>query len=79
MIRRTACLTLSAALLAALALKPVQAAEDGPQLKGSPRLEFTDSSPDKLGSLKRVAITNVVLEFQTKVFAEHITGRLSKM
>lgn len=55
------------------------AADAPPQLKGEPRTEFTDSSPDKLGTLKRVAITNVVLEFQTKVFAEHITGRLSKM
>lgn len=65
-------------LLLALSLAGAQAA-DLPALKGEPRLAFTDSSPDKLGTLKRVAITNVVLEFQTKVFAEHITGRLAKM
>ncbi|MEO3692193.1 hypothetical protein [Roseateles paludis] len=71
--------TVSLALsLAGLAL-PIHAADGAAQVKGEPRIEFTDSTPAKLGSLKRVAITNVVLEFQTKVFAEEITGRLSKM
>jgi hypothetical protein len=55
----------------------VRAAESEPS--PPPRLEFTDSTPDRLGGLRRVAITNVVLEFQTKVFAEYITGRLSKV
>lgn len=68
----------SALLGPALQLRCAHAADEA-RLKGTPRTAFTDSSPERLAQTKRVAISNVVLEFQTKVFAEEITGRLSKM
>ncbi|HMV17389.1 MAG TPA: hypothetical protein PLN96_08500 [Zoogloea sp.] len=68
-------LMFSAGILSA----PAATADEGPRLSGSPKVEFTDSTAERIGQTRRVAITNVILEFQTKVFAEHITGRLSKM
>lgn len=68
-------LPLVVALLAGL---PAAAGAQQLEFQGEPKLAFTDSDNSKIAQTRRVAITSVVLEFQTKVSAEEITGLLSK-
>jgi hypothetical protein len=70
------CLPL-AALLAGLCLSTVRA--EPLQFVGAPRLELSNGSPLQMAATRRVAIANLVLEVQTKVKAEYVTGRLNKV
>lgn len=70
-----------AALSAALSLlvASAQAAELAPlQFSGSPRIEFTQSNASGLAQTRRVVIASLVLEVQTRIKAEYVTGLLSK-
>lgn len=52
---------------------------EGAILRAEVKPEFTDSTPEKLKQTKRVAITNVILEVQTRVTAEYFPGRFNRM
>ncbi|MBQ0959078.1 hypothetical protein KAK06_08905 [Ideonella sp. 4Y11] len=69
---------LSQAVLLAVSLLGAAQAEPL-QFVGTPKLEITSGAPAQLAATRRVAIANLVLEVQTKVKAEYVTGRLSKV